>query len=211
VEGVQFASEVAAIQNNSGLTAAHIAKDQAYHLERAAQKVLHIARAYDEEPISIPFQGQLLVYNAKNPVRLRINPDSQPVVSEDALRYEPRDARISKAVQMLGICGQPTIMQAFPSAIQKAFEELLRAAGVRDIEGWMQAPQMGGMQQIMGLIQQHPEILQMLQQGGGASAGPGQPTAGGQPAIAGPGAAVQPNTMMMPSSVAQKPAMGSAA
>lgn len=133
-----FASEVNAIAARSDLTSHHMTKDHCAHWERTLRKFIATAALYDDQPIELRIDGTVLTFDSKMPVSSFLRPDADIVVSEESTRYMSNAERFQRANALLGIAAQ--FGNQFPAAQGKALEMVLRAAGIKDVSGWLEPP-----------------------------------------------------------------------
>lgn len=132
VEGVDLATEVRAINNSSGLTASSITSDHASHWARVASKCLANGAIYDEVPTTLRYGQLILEFGPQNPIGQYLRPDATPIVSEDSLRYQSREARIAQATAKFNQA--LSVAAYFPATLQIAYEDLLMAYGDKDVQ-----------------------------------------------------------------------------
>jgi len=138
VEGVNFASEVSAINAASSLTAGVIAKDHAAHWQRVAAKVLWAGAAFDGNPYEFQLDDVRLEFGEELPIQEFLQPNADVVVREESAAFQPRVNRIQEAMSLVD---QALKLGAyFPGMIQKAAEKYLRAIGEENVAGYLQAP-----------------------------------------------------------------------
>lgn len=189
-EGIEYAREVQEISAQSGLTAGHVARDFAAFWVRTIQKFLALAAAYDDEPLSMMYDGVPMVFDAFKPVRSFLQTDADIVIREDTMQYRPREARVAEALNDLKVAMK---LPQFPNALPKAYEAYLRARGEQNVAPWLEAAPMmpagaGGMPLPGGVPGQM----------GPAGIGPGAPAAPGAVPLPGntdPGAAAEASTV----------------
>lgn len=143
--GIQYASEVAAIQGNAGLMAASIAKVNASLWERIAKKFLAAGDLYDDMPITIrdlPVPGSTATidmdFNQQNPVAQFLRPDATLAIHEDSMKFKSREQKIAEAKEKFQTA--LTVAQLYPNAIKTGYKKYLKAFGERNVEEWMAQP-----------------------------------------------------------------------
>ena len=141
VEGVTYAAEVNAIQNSAGLMAATISRDHASHWARVSTKTLANGKNYDFQSLRLNRQGVNLQFGPQDPIAAYLRPDAPPSVTEDSMRFEPKEAKIARAGALASFFANPLIMQQFPSGLKESVELLLRANEVKDVAAFMAPPQ----------------------------------------------------------------------
>lgn len=139
VEGVEYAAEVQAIQGNSGLVAGALAKDQAEYWQRLASKFLAVGAKFDDMPCALQFdEDVLLSFDKQNPIREYLKPDAEVTVEEDTLQFQPKLQRIQQSTSLLGLFSAPEMVQRWPNAQKRAAESVLKSAGIKNIDDWLQ-------------------------------------------------------------------------
>ena len=135
VDGVRYASEVAAINGHSGITASTVAKDHAAHWANILRKYLAACAMYDRAPITLHYEDVLLKFDAKDPVGPYIRDDCTLTVREDTLRYEPPEMALSRARAVL----RDALQIASPDSdiVKRAFAGVLRAQRIPDAHQWI--------------------------------------------------------------------------
>jgi hypothetical protein len=147
VQGVEFSSEVSAIQSAASLTAGVVSKDMAAHWERTMLMLLQAGAVYDTSPIKIRIGETTLEFDEEEPIKMFLRPDGDLVVRENSFAYTPAAQRVSEAANTITVAqtalavGGPRFMPFF----ERALEEFLRAKGEKDIGAWMEAPEMNPM------------------------------------------------------------------
>lgn len=141
VEGVNFASEVAAINASSSLTAGVISKDHAAHWQRVASKVLWAGAAFDRNPYEFQLDDVRLEFGEELPLQDFLQPIADVIVREESAAFQPRAQRIQEA--LVGIDQALKLSGFFPEMVRKATEDYLRALGEKNIAGYMQGPTPG--------------------------------------------------------------------
>jgi len=135
-----FATQVAAVQQQSGLTAGMVAKDHTAHWERTIKKFLMAAVLYDDMPINVSIDGTRVQFDATNPISHYLAPDAEAVVREDATLFQPKQQAIAQAMQNLQVA--MSLGDVFPNAKKEAYTAFLKAMGVRNASKWLEVPQM---------------------------------------------------------------------
>lgn len=137
VEGVSFASEVAAIQGMAGLMAANISKDLSAFWERVSRKFLAIGSLYDDSPITIRLDELELQFDEYKPIKDYLIPDADILVQEDTMQFKGKAQEIQEAVILLQTA--QSLVDRFPQALPLAFERFLRAQRIKNVDAWMEA------------------------------------------------------------------------
>ncbi len=146
---VDFAAETAAIQNASGLVAGVIAKDNAAFWERVTRKFLAVAHKYDDRPFVCTIDEVPITFDEGDPVSEYLDPMAEIVIQEDTMAFRPRQQRVAEAMQDIEVAAK--VAQFFPNAINKAYENYLRARGEKNLKEYMKPPE--PMMQPMGAEQ----------------------------------------------------------
>lgn len=138
VDGIQYASEVNAIQQSANLTAATVARDHALHWEGITSKYIKAASVHDDAPLQMFFDGEWFEFGPQMPVRELLRAEATPVARQDTLRHQSEPEEMAKNAQLL----QTALSMAgqFPNALPEAFSEYLRSAGVVNVKDWMEQP-----------------------------------------------------------------------
>lgn len=139
VEGIDFAAEVNAIQANSSLVAATLAREFAKFYSETARKVLAVGKAYDQRPITIRYDGLNLTFDESDPIGDYLSPEADLVVSESSIQFSPQQQKIALASAKLDAALK--VAQLFPQGVAKAYEALLSAMGEKDVAAWLEQPQ----------------------------------------------------------------------
>lgn len=140
VDGVRFASEVQAIQNQAGLVAGTVSKDHNQHWARIIEKYLATAALYDDAKLTLLYDGLRIPFGADNPVRDFIIPDANIVIREDTMQYRSREQAIQESVAKLEVAIK--LAQMFPAGVKDAYESYLRATGEQNPGKMLEAPPM---------------------------------------------------------------------
>jgi len=138
VDGVEFSSEVAAIEGHAGLVAGAVTTDYTSLWARVSQQLLAIAVEYDEAPISFYYDNARLEFDQSDPIKNYLRPDVTPTVREDATQFIPRQTQVAMAQRDLDVALQ--MAPLFPNAPKVAFEDYLRAGGKRNIAKYLEQP-----------------------------------------------------------------------
>lgn len=138
VEGIEYAAEVKEISGMSGLTVSFAAEDHASWWRETMRKFLAIGALYDDDPITIRMGEVPMVFGGMRPIKTFLRPDADIVVAADKMSFRPRAQRIAEAQRDLKVAAE--VAAFFPQALGKAYEKYLRAAGEKDVAGWMQPP-----------------------------------------------------------------------
>lgn len=137
-QNFNFASEVNAVASRADLTAHHMTKDHCNHWQRTLKKYLATAALYDDAPVELNIDGTRMQFDEKMPINMFLRPDAEILVSEDSTRYMSQAERFQRATAVLNVVA-PFASQ-FPNGPSKALEGVLRAAGIKDIAGWLKPP-----------------------------------------------------------------------
>lgn len=140
VKGIQYATEVNAIQSQASLTASAIASDIARFWSTGVSLVLMLAKLYDYRPISLVYEGVRLEFGPEDPIGRYIRTDVMPSVTESTLGFESRDQKIQRATALAAQLTPlaPVVNPAIPALVA---EEILKAYGIKDISKWLTPPQ----------------------------------------------------------------------
>lgn len=140
VKGIQYASEVNAIQGSAGLVAGVVAKDSAECWQRVVKRSLANG-LHDDQDFSMRYtsgnQQIELMFDAQDPVKNYLRPDADVIVAEDTLVYKPRDQRSAAAAADVQLAS--SVAQAFPQFLHHSLETYLRARGVKNVSEWLQS------------------------------------------------------------------------
>jgi hypothetical protein len=134
-----FASEVVAVNGNSGLTAGIIIKDHTLLVSRVARKLIAMGKINDNASFSIEIDGTKQMFGPANPPEQYLEPYTKIEVSEDTHAFMPRDARIQEAREnlMLFMKLASVAPQMFGVGVLEATRRYLRAMGITNIKPWM--------------------------------------------------------------------------
>lgn len=140
-EGIQFASEVNAIEGNSGLVAGMAARRHVEHWEQGIRALIWTGAKYDDMPMRLRIDGELWALG-QNPDDVSpsdlLDPHAEPTVREDDLRYTPMVEQMMRWRTVLQ--DVVPLASVFPNAVVEAMRRYLRAAGELDVETWLQPP-----------------------------------------------------------------------
>jgi len=134
-EDVDFAAEVDAIRASSSLMATQVSSDVAQAWARSAKAALENAR-YDVVPRKLMMDGVPVWFGAGMPGGLVydvIDQDAVPTVSEDAMQFASRAARIGFYRQLLEIASNETVSRFAPASAAITYRKLLAESGERNI------------------------------------------------------------------------------
>lgn len=138
VEGIQYASEVNAIQQSASLTAATVSKDHARQWERIAKKYMSAAAIHDDVPCEFIHDGTIFEFGPEMPVKELLRPEATPVARQDTIRYMSEEQEVAMAQQLLQAV--LPLQAMYPQAVEEAMSKYLTAAGVQNVSDWMQKP-----------------------------------------------------------------------
>lgn len=144
VTGIQFASEVNAIQSSAGLTVSTITGDHGAHYERMIFKTLANAKKYDVAPLELTYDDLTLEFGPGRPIGEYLREDAVVKISEEMLHYESREKKMQRAQ---GVLNNALTVAAVvgPQTVKLAYEEFLRAAGIRNVSQHLRPPEMPAM------------------------------------------------------------------
>lgn len=143
VEGTNYAAETRAIEGAAGLMAGAIAKDNADFWVRTLRKVLAKGRLYDERAITITVGDAPSTFGPEFPIGQYLMPFAEMVINEDSTQFQPREQRIQTAIRDLDVALK--VAAIFPNAPAEAFDDFLRAKGIKNADAWKKPPEMTGM------------------------------------------------------------------
>lgn len=140
-DGVEFASEVNAIEGNAGLVAGMAAKRHAEHWEQTIRALIWTSSRYDDMPLRLRIDGELWSLG-QGPDDVRpsdlLDPHADPTIREDDLRYTPMAEQMARWRTVLQDVAP--LASAFPSMLPEALRRYLRAAGERNVAAWLEQP-----------------------------------------------------------------------
>ena len=139
VEGVEFASEVHAIQGQSGLTVGTIGKDLAAYWERVTRKFLAGARLYEDASLTIRLDDAELEFDPSDPIKKYLIPDADIVVNEGTMAYRPRTEKIQEALVDLQLF--QGLAAIYPEGLERSLINYLQATGRRNYQAWLAKPE----------------------------------------------------------------------
>jgi hypothetical protein len=139
VTGIQFASEVNAIQSSAGLTVSTITGDHGAHYERMILKTIANAKKYDVAPLELTYDDLTLEFGPARPIGEYLRGDAVVKISEEMLHYESRERKMQRAQGVLNnaLTVAPVVG---PQTVKLAYEDFLRAAGIRNVSQHLRPP-----------------------------------------------------------------------
>jgi len=139
VTGIQFASEVNAIQSSAGLTVSTITGDHGAHYERMIMKTLANAKKFDVAPLELTYDDLTLEFGPARPIGEYLREDAVVKISEEMLHYESRERKMQRAQ---GVLNNALTVAAVvgPQTVKLAYEDFLRAAGIRNVSQHLRPP-----------------------------------------------------------------------
>jgi hypothetical protein len=140
VNGIQFASEVNAIQSSAGLTVSTITGDHGAHYERMILKTIANAKKYDVAPLELTYDDVTLEFGPARPIGEYLRGDAVVKISEEMLHYESRERKMQRAQ---GVLNSAMAVAAIvgPQTVKLAYEDYLRAAGIRNVSQHLRPPE----------------------------------------------------------------------
>lgn len=139
IDGIKFASETVAIQNDAGIALPNMALDAADHWRRVASLTIANAR-YHETPLTLRVDGEDLVFGPDSPISAFMRPDIVPTVSEDSLQWQSRSQRVAQYAQMLQMAANPAVAAVAPNSVRVLYEQALRSFGVTNVAEHFEPP-----------------------------------------------------------------------
>ena len=136
---VDFSREVAAIENQAGLTVGVIASDHARHWVDGVRKFLGALRLYGNMPLAVRYDEITMEYGPDKPVAPRIVPDADIAIQEDSTVYRSRQQRMAEALADLKVA--MSLADKFPAAVGEAYQDYLVAGGHQNIKQMLEPPQ----------------------------------------------------------------------
>lgn len=158
VEGIKYAHEVAAIQVNSGLVEGSAQIEHVGQWKRNARMALWNGKLYDQSPLNLNLDGDVVAFGPKNPIGQYLRGDADLVIADDSTAYASKGQRIQDAEAFVAFAAE--VAKVAPGALPMAVERGLRAFGVRNVAKAFQPPagavtgQGGADEQAMGADQQ---------------------------------------------------------
>jgi hypothetical protein len=140
VSGTKYAVEVEAIKEAGSLMANSLALDHAVHWQKVATAFLWMGAEFDLGPLRLKYRGEVLTFDANNPIGKYLRPDGDAVVSEDNTQFASKQTRMALAQSMLQVAIQMSAVA--PSSAKVLYERYLRAAGERNIQQHFEQPPM---------------------------------------------------------------------
>lgn len=143
VNSVNYAAEVTAIQNASGLNAGAISAEVAAHWSAVCAMMLQLGAIYDDQPLRFYYDDVLLTFGPDQPISKFLNPDGMPLVVEDSTTYQTPDQKQAKAYNNFKVAMEAAaINPALVSSVMIRYEEYLKATQVSDTKKHFEPPTM---------------------------------------------------------------------
>lgn len=143
VPGTRFASEVAAIQNESGLIGSHVVEEHALHWSRLAERVLQLAPAHTR-PFYLLVDGEKLWFDNDQPIADLLVPDCRPQVRPESLMYRSPQEEMSVLLPLLQQSQSLAVAQAAPGSVAELWRKVLQASGERNVSAHFEPPMAPG-------------------------------------------------------------------
>lgn len=139
VDGIQYAAEVNAIQQQGALVASMVSADHASHWAQVVRTMLLIGQRYHVAPFTMRLDDIEFEFDAANPVSAYLAPDADFVVREETLSASAAQLNLQKALTVMQTTIQAVSTGAVPpNAVTAAYTDVLQAANVRDIKRFLE-------------------------------------------------------------------------
>ncbi len=154
---VDLATEVTAIQGQSGLTAQSISTDLSKFLSCSFQKLVRIGALYDEKPFKVRLNEDVVTFGPQFEI--------EPILREDVPcqvtpgTFETEYTKVAKGMQLAKVfLEDPIVRQNYPKLVQYIWKSILVNYNVRDVDSLLKPdPET---QQKLELVKQVPiEVL----------------------------------------------------
>lgn len=142
VEGISYATEVKAIQAESGLTKSTIAAECAMSWSRVASQMIANGHQYDFTHREIHYDDLILEFGPENPIGDYLLLDVAPVVDEDRIVYEGPEDRVARSLKQFEYAMQAVQTGIIPpNTLIHAYTGVLEAFGEKNTSRHFEAPQ----------------------------------------------------------------------
>jgi hypothetical protein len=146
VQGIQYAAEVNAIQQQGALVATIVGSDHAQHWAQTIRLMLMLGERYHVAPFRLRVQDVEYEFGPEAPIGLVLATDANFTVREETLSASAQQINLQKALTVLQATMQVATSGVVPpNAITAAYTDVLQAAGVRDVRRFLEpTPTLGG-------------------------------------------------------------------